>query len=352
MRVTFVNQSLVLTGGLRVVLEHACRLRQRGHEVRLLVPRLRPPADLSPVAWKRYAYERWLGGVRDGLRAYGLEDAVTRFDPADLLSVPAGDAVIATAWPTAEWVHRMPAGAGRGYYLIQQYEAWGESEGPRVDHTWTLPLRRIVIAHWLERFARERFAVDVWARIPNGVDARRFSPPAARAPGPIRVGMMYDTASWKGGADGIAALWGMHRAEPSLGFVLFGRPRLRHALPPGARYSRCPRQRDLPGLYGEADVFLNSSHSEGFSLVTLEAMACGCALVATAVGEVPEMGRPGEEYIMVPPRAPAALAAAALELVRDPARRAAVAGAGLALARRYSWDAATDQLEAVLTREA
>jgi glycosyltransferase involved in cell wall biosynthesis len=120
---------------------------------------------------------------------------------------------------------------------------------------------------------------------------------------------------------------------------------MRHRLPAGTRYVRNPSQAAISRLYASMDVFLNSSHSEGFSLVTLEAMASGCALVATAVGEVPEMGRPGEEYLMAPPRAPRALAEAVVTLVRDPARRRAVAEAGLALARRHSWEHATELLE-------
>jgi len=303
-------------------------------------------------AWKHYAYQRWSGRIEDGLRAYGLGDAVVRFDPERPGQVPAADAVVATAWPTAEWVAAMPVSAGRKFYLVQQYEAWTEEIRPRVDATWGLPLRKIVIAGWLERLARERFGQPVWARIPNGVDAERFRPGPATTGDPggraVTVGMLYEISPWKGAADGVAALWRMHQAEPGLRFVVFGRPRLRLALPPGSRYVRDPRQADLPSVYQAMDIYLNSSHSEGFSLVILEAMACGCATVATAVGETPEMGRPGIEYLMVPPRDPDAIANTALELVRDPGRRRSIAEAGLAMARRYTWEHATELLEQAL----
>jgi glycosyltransferase involved in cell wall biosynthesis len=349
MRIQFVNPSMVLTGGVRVVCEHAIRLRRRGHDVALLVPRLRLPRPGEPLgAWKHYAYERWSGRIADGLREYGLEDAVVSFDPARLKQVPAADAVIATAWHTAEWVAAMPPAAGQRYYLVQQYEAWTEEIRPRVDATWRLPLRKIVIAGWLERLARERFGESVWARIPNGVDPGRFPPRAAARGGPVRIGLLYEASPWKGADDGVRALRLLHEADAGLGFVVFGRPRLRHELPPGSRYVRDPRQADLPAVYQAMDIYLNSSHSEGFSLVILEAMASGCATVATAVGEVPEMGRPGLEYLIVPPRDPDALAAATLDLVRDPTRRRSIAEAGLALARSYTWERATDQLERAL----
>jgi hypothetical protein len=211
-----------------------------------------------------------------------------------------------------------------------------------------LPFRKIVIAGWLERLACERFGERVWARIPNGVDCERFRPPGSRPDSALIVGMLYDPAPWKGAQDGIAALWALHRAEPSLRFALFGRHRLRDRLPPGARYVRDSRQADLSAVYGSCDIFLSSSRSEGFSLVTLEAMACGCALVATSVGEVPEMGRPGEEYVMVPPGDSETMAREILTLVRGPERMRAIAAAGLGLARRYDWERATDLLEDAL----
>jgi glycosyltransferase involved in cell wall biosynthesis len=345
--VQFVIEWPVLTGGIRVVFEHARGLIRRGHHVTLLVPPLRLPLGGSGLDWRRYLYARLKGGIRDGLRSYDLEGTVATFDPRHPHAVPAADVVMATAWVTAEWVAAMPARAGRKFYLVQQYEAWTEEIRARVDATWKLPLRKIVIAGWLERVARDRFGEEAW-RIPNGVDSERFHPRGRIEQEPGRVGMIYDTSSWKGADEGLRALFEVHRRVPRAPLLLLGRSRPRHAMPPGTQYVRDPRQSELPGIYRRADVFLSSSRSEGFSLVTLEAMASGCALVATAVGEVPEMGHPGKDYIMVPAGDADAMADAIVELLDDPARRRAVAASGVALARSYSWDRATTRLEEVL----
>jgi glycosyltransferase involved in cell wall biosynthesis len=65
------------------------------------------------------------------------------------------------------------------------------------------------------------------------------------------------------------------------------------------------------------DVFVLSSHSEPFGIVLLEAMASGCAIVATDAGGVPDIVRHEQEGILVPPREPEAMAEAILRLVKD-----------------------------------
>ena len=68
----------------------------------------------------------------------------------------------------------------------------------------------------------------------------------------------------------------------------------------------------------EADVFLLTSVSEGISLTLLEAMATGLPVVATAVGGNPEIVVHGETGLLAPPKSPEAIAAAILQLIRDP----------------------------------
>lgn len=45
-----------------------------------------------------------------------------------------------------------------------------------------------------------------------------------------------------------------------------------------------PPQEDIPGIYARAKVFLKLSHSEGFCLPILEAMACGALVVTWPMG--------------------------------------------------------------------
>ncbi len=97
--------------------------------------------------------------------------------------------------------------------------------------------------------------------------------------------------------------------------------------------------RDLvPGLIRSADAVVCVPWYEPFGLVTLEAMACGIPVVASAVGGQKETVVHEVTGLLVPPRQPVALAGALRKLLDDPVRRTAfgIAGADRAKAR-YTW---------------
>ena len=86
-----------------------------------------------------------------------------------------------------------------------------------------------------------------------------------------------------------------------------------------------PRQRVAEWL-AAADLFILPSHYEGGPATALmEAMACGCAVVTTDVSGVDELITDETLGIVVPPRNPKALAAATVDLLTDPSKRAAMA---------------------------
>jgi glycosyltransferase involved in cell wall biosynthesis len=59
----------------------------------------------------------------------------------------------------------------------------------------------------------------------------------------------------------------------------------------------------LPELYRRADVFCSPALYEGgVANVYIEAMACGCPVVASTAGAAPEAVVDGETGILVPPR--------------------------------------------------
>jgi alpha-maltose-1-phosphate synthase len=103
-------------------------------------------------------------------------------------------------------------------------------------------------------------------------------------------------------------------------------------------------QRAVIQLLSHATVFACPSLYEPLGIVNLEAMACGTAVVASAVGGIPEVVSDGETGLLVPPDDPAALAAALNVLLGDPARADAFGRAGRERAvAEFGWQAVAAQ---------
>jgi starch synthase len=97
-------------------------------------------------------------------------------------------------------------------------------------------------------------------------------------------------------------------------------------------------------LLTHATVFACPSLYEPLGIVNLEAMACGTAVVASAVGGIPEVVSDGETGLLVPADDPDALATALNALIGDPARAAALGRAGRERAvAEFGWQAVAAQ---------
>lgn len=90
---------------------------------------------------------------------------------------------------------------------------------------------------------------------------------------------------------------------------------------------------DVDQILAAADIFVQSSLSEGLPLSILEAMAAGVPIVATRVGGIPEALGAGEAGILVPPGDPEALGAAIAGLVASADVAARLGAAAHARAR-------------------
>ncbi|MDA0692096.1 MAG: glycosyltransferase [Nitrospinae bacterium] len=85
----------------------------------------------------------------------------------------------------------------------------------------------------------------------------------------------------------------------------------------------------IPLWLNAADIFVLPSLSEGNPNVLLEAMACGLAVVSTAVGGIPDMIRDKQEGLLVLPKSPQALARQITTLIRDKTLRKKLGQNGL-----------------------
>jgi len=86
---------------------------------------------------------------------------------------------------------------------------------------------------------------------------------------------------------------------------------------------------------------------EGFGLPPLEAMCCGCPVLASDAASIPEVC--GDAALYCDARSPAEIARKLDALMRDPGMRRTLAERGRAHAARFSWrSAAVANWDAVL----
>jgi len=91
----------------------------------------------------------------------------------------------------------------------------------------------------------------------------------------------------------------------------------------------CPGfEKNILGCLRGSDILVNPSLSEGLPNIVLEALAFKVAVVATAVGGVPELIKDGRSGFLVPPKNPGKLAEKILKLAEDKKLRAGFGQAG------------------------
>jgi len=200
--------------------------------------------------------------------------------------------------------------------------------------------------------ARERFAI-----VPNGVELDRFAEaePLEDVADPSRPTLLFvgRLEPRKGLATLIEAFVVLKQDHPQVRLVVVGE---------GSERQRCEgllpaRWRDdvdflgrvdnsvLAGVYAACDVYVSPAlGGESFGIVLLEAMAAGRAIVASDIPGYRSVLSDGIEGRLVPPRDPAALAAALAVYLDDPAARRAAAAAGERTVRRYDWSVVAEQV--------
>ena len=196
-------------------------------------------------------------------------------------------------------------------------------------------------------------AVDRW-QAAGGPDPREVLGVPARAP---VVGSIANFKAAKDHATLLRAAALVRERLPEARFVLVGRGPLEAAARRLAAELGLERtvvfagfREDAQRLAAAFDVFALSSTYEGLPIALVEAMALGCPAVATRVGGVPEVVAHGRHGLLVPPADPRALAAALLELLGDPGRRARMGEAARARALDFDIRTAVRRMEAVYAR--
>jgi glycosyltransferase involved in cell wall biosynthesis len=352
MRITFLLSSLWLSGGVLLVVDYANRLVQRGHHVTLVLP----GGAIDATVQQKLAAEvkivegnwRLIRPVPPWRLALHVLDLVR--------SAPCSDVAIATHTPTTIPILllRLRQKTCRQAWLYMDYDEMFRKR----------PLERLLL-HWMPRFfdllmpISQPLAEQVRNKTKGVVVmtgaglARQEHFSAATTPNANdnqwRVLYVGDTRPRKGLREFLAAMALVYQQAPNLELVIVSKEPAEITTPVPYQLHIYPADEALVALYRHCDLFVSCSWGEGLGYPPLEAMACGTPVVLTDSIGVRDYARDEVNCLVVPPRDPAAIAAATLRLAQDPALAQRLVEQGKATVRHYQWDRVIDRVETALT---
>ncbi len=185
--------------------------------------------------------------------------------------------------------------------------------------------------------------------IHHGVDLERFRPPADRAqaftslglPGRHAVGVVGRVRAAKGQGDFAAAMQPLWAPWPDWSGALVGlvKPAEQRwaeglAQQSGGRLQLLGERGDVVPVYQGLSVLVHPSYQEAFSMVLIEAMACGVCVIASALPHVPQVVTDGKTGLLFPPGDVGALRAQLQRVLSNPTLAAQLGAAAADEARR------------------
>lgn len=339
-----------LVGALGDGYEHAVAAMDGNYDAERLIP--------TGVAWRRVEITAKSGdGVSLG--------AMWRY--RRMLARERPDVLLTSNWGAIEWllVNRGP-GAAPHIHFEDGLGADETADAPNASRAWA---RRRAFPGKGRRFVTTSGAMrDVLSRhwgakpsqielIPNGVDIDRFariereggrSPVRIGAIGALRPEKRFDRL-----IDLIATL--RERGRDVSGMLVGDGPERAaletHAASKGVAEAVhfVGAQADTPAFLEQMDIYSVTSEAEQAPIGLVEAMASGLPVVATAVGDVPEMLSTANALFVRPSDDDSGLAAAAELLATDPRARLEVGAANKERAgERFSLTSMAERYDALL----
>lgn len=289
MKITFLLPPVGFAGGNLVVATYAQWLAAHGHEVALVSPpHPRPPLKRAIKSWlKGQGWPAWSRIVPSDFDGLGLKHIVLdAYRPPMAKDVPVSDVIIATWWETAEWLMQLPDTHGAKAHLIQGHEIFDYCPKARVEATYRLPIKKIVVSEWLKKILKSLYDVEDVVVIPNAVDHEIFYPGQRSKNTTPSIGFLYHETAIKGTDVVFHVLERVLNKCHGAKIYSFGRPKKikSNALEEKIIYKSSPTKKEIREIYSMCDAWICASRSEGFNLTAMEAMACGTPVVSTKTG--------------------------------------------------------------------
>lgn len=360
MKINFITVSAHLTGGNRVVMELINGLAARGHDVTLVTFGKKKDLDWIDLKGKVIEVKRTLTEQVAGWlyrKTFGFQSFPEEETRLVLRALPDADAHIAVFSYLGFAVHRHAQ--GMPFQFFMHYEPLVREEGYKkkvMEESYLLPVPKIVNSTWLERTIKEKTGQDALGMVYPAIDHRIFRVRKEREPvdkkGTIKIVSLAKYKWWKGFPDALRAVDIVRKRGYKIDFLAFGGQFDPATLPEDVRripftFVGSKMNDDLAEFYSDADMLVSASYFESFPLPPIEAMACGTPVVTTPFG-TEDYARDRETAMVVPAKRPEAMAEAIIELIENKNLYLKLAKAGPHEAKKFTWDAAAEQMERIL----
>lgn len=336
-KIIFLSPHLKIAGGVRVILTYA-KLLAAKQVVWVVVE--------NKIFWRRFLANllnfepKWFRPVR--ARIIRVGNVLKTLESEE-------GVIVASSWKSAAILSSTYLPKEKLFYLIQHDERLYHGEPAKVAKTYQSGLRKIVVSTWLKEMLKRDFNQDS-ELILNSFDRELFHPvgEAKVSDGKVRVLVLDHPYKWKGTAEGVKMVNELKIKYPNL--VLMGLGARRDEKPEGFdEFYFSPAQGKLAEIYSRADIFLCPSWDEGFGLPSLEAMACGTAVVTYDNGGSRDFAHDGETALVSPRRDEQSLKNNLERLIVDKELRQKIAANGLRLAQNWpTWEEQAKKLEQIL----
>ncbi len=326
-RIILVLQTMGMSGGIKIVFEHAERLADKDFDVEVwgldhhgvpwdvsdkvklrtfknydkMTAALEPEEAIKVATWWETAFPVWLASVKHGIPVYFIQEFETWFYPNDVIA----QASVVSCYR-------------------KEFKNMTTSKYNH-DEIMSLGLKAIPIPCGYDYTTYKQLkGVKREKNVMLGVGRRFF-----------QKNFMFTFDSWKRLGDERPDMW------------LFGiEPDMRELDSKKITYYKKPSNEEVNELYNQATVFVQTSRHEGFSLPILEAMAAGCPVICTDAHGNRDFCVDGKNCLMVEHDDIDALSAAMKKLFKDEALRNKLAKEALKTTKQYRWDVIMDRVEA------
>lgn len=322
--IVYVLASDSPSGGVKIVFEHANRLADRGHRVRIYCA-----INETGTGWFH---------VRVPI-IYG-----------DLNKIPQCDIAVASYFTTIPYVKNSPAKIK--IHLCQGYEGLLHKEKAIADlirANYAMLKTKVVISSWLKEIMLKEYGIDA-NLVSNGLDQYVFPLKIQEKP-LVRLRVLvvgYECLEIKG----VNFILNTLKPLSSRFTIVRLSSHVNTTQNLGCEFHcmATMTQHDIAKVYSSCDILISASQQvEGFSLPALEAMASGCAVITTDCGGNRDYIKNGENCLVIPHSQKALVNALEL-LINNPTVRNKLIANGIETAKKYLWFRKMDELENLYIR--